>query len=312
MAVVTVYQHGLKAGIAPEKSDHVRAKRGRAQGWTQKATRANIEFLQSVYLPEVTGLGFSFTLTVRYCPESSRQWAAMRKAFVQRLERFGCYRLHWVTEWQRRGVPHLHGMIYFPEPLTLYEYTRQVDILENSWLAVCGEYGGASNGQCIRRVDDPVGWLEYLGKHSARGVDHYQRASSSMPDAWQGASGRVWGYRGVWPTKDGLRFDMSQRGFWELRRRMRSYRIADARAAGEKTRRRRITSARTMLRCHEPHRSEVRGVRDWLPIDAQLKLIRWVLSQGHTIVEVVGDEQIDIRSGEVLSYQPRHCLPRVG
>ncbi|MGN5699134.1 replication protein, partial [Xanthomonas citri pv. mangiferaeindicae] len=66
------------------------------------------------------------------------------------MQRAGMVRLHWVTEWQRRGVPHLHCAIWFPD---LYDLVTPID----AWVAVEGEYGAGHRGQHGRVIDGPVG-----------------------------------------------------------------------------------------------------------------------------------------------------------
>ena len=105
MPVITVYQHGQSSGTPPMRNDHQRAKRDDVTGWSDKTARSNTRFLQSVSLDGLSGHGFAFTLTLRDCPESHDDWHKIRKAFTMRLQRSGMIRLHWVTEWQRRGVP---------------------------------------------------------------------------------------------------------------------------------------------------------------------------------------------------------------
>ncbi|WP_425527867.1 rolling circle replication-associated protein, partial [Xylella fastidiosa] len=62
---------------------------------------------------KLTGVGLALTLTVRDCPATAQEWQRMRRAWEKRMKRAGMIRVHWVTEWQRRGVPHLHCAIWF-------------------------------------------------------------------------------------------------------------------------------------------------------------------------------------------------------
>lgn len=281
MAVITVYQHGVKAGCRPAPSDHKRAKRGRCQGWTARSTRSNLEFLRSVKLDELTGLGHTFTLTVKKCPSSAKVWDAMRDAYVKRLKRGGMIRMHWVTEWQRRGVPHLHGVAYFPLVWSDREYARQHSLVKDAWLAVVSEYKGLDFVQDSKPIADELGWLKYLAKHAARGVNHYQRSQDAIPERWKGVTGRVWGKSGKWPVRDGMRLETTQRGYWMLRRLIRGYRLADARASGDACR---IRSARSMLKCSNPAQSQVRGVSEWIPQEIQLSMLHLVASVGHAVL----------------------------
>jgi len=157
MAVLTVYPNGMKAGIAPAPSDHVRAKRDKVGGWSEKSTRSNLEFLRSVLIDRLDGLGHAFTLTVRTCPDSPEKWAAMRKAYFMRLQRGGCVRLHWVTEWQKRGVPHLHGMAFFPQPADDREYSLQNRLVRHAWLAVVNDAMTEESSQHVNPIETALG-----------------------------------------------------------------------------------------------------------------------------------------------------------
>lgn len=280
MAVVTVYQHGVKAGVAPAPSDHTRAKRGQCQGWTPRATRSNLEFLRSIVIEELTGLGHTFTLTVAKCPSSAKIWEDMRRAYVKRLKRGGMIRLHWVTEWQARGVPHLHGVAYFKVPVDDGEYRRQHALVKDAWVAVVSDYRADRFAQHSNPLETELGWLKYLAKHAARGMTHYQRSQDAIPARWKGITGRVWGKAGKWPKRDGMKLQTTDRGYWQLRRMIRSYRVAEVRSSGDP---RRIVSARGMLRCSVVEESQVRGVSEWIPQEVQLTMLALVASTGHAV-----------------------------
>lgn len=280
MPVFTVYQHGLKAGVAPAPSDHERAKRDKVKGWTAKSARSNLAFLQSVVIDRLDGIGHCITLTVKDCPESAKVWDAMRNAYVKRLTRAGMLRFHWVTEWQERGVPHLHGVAYFPEPESDAEYMAQDRVLRHGWLAIVKKYRATENGQKIVDIEDRLGWLKYLAKHAARGATHYQRSSESIPAGWKGQTGRMWGRAGTWPTAKGIQYDLTPRGFFEMRRAIQRWRLADARSFQNA---KRIRSARKLLQCNVRTLSEVRGVSEWMPMEYQNVLLTWIASMGHAV-----------------------------
>lgn len=87
-------------------------------------------------------------------------------------------------QWQRRGVPHLHCAIWFPDAYDTITPTR-------AWVEVASAYGAGLRGQHARIIDGPVGWFQYLAKHAARGVKHYQRTADSIPEGWQKDRARV-------------------------------------------------------------------------------------------------------------------------
>lgn len=290
MPVMTVYRHGGKGGVAPGRNDHQRMKRGNVEGWSSGAVRRNTQFLMSIEEGQLTGAGVAITLTLRDCPPTSRDWHRIRKAWIERMRRAGMVRLHWVTEWQRRGVPHLHGAIWFPD---MYDLITPI----NAWVDLAGEYGAKHRGQHARIIDGPIGWFQYLAKHAARGVHHYQRSGDNVPLSWELRTGRVWGSSGDWPLAKprqyGLQGAEGDGGWFRLRRLVRSWRKADARASHPKVRAWRIRSARRMLKSSEPELSMLRGFSEWMPSDAvQVRMLAAVASLGHQVV--------DRETGEVI------------
>ncbi len=287
MPIVTVYRHGGKGGIAPRRNAHMRMKRGQVQGWSVGATRRNTQFLMSIREPDLSGAGCAITLTVRDCPATAADWHRIRRAWIKRMERLGMERLHWVTEWQRRGVPHLHGAVWFPDAY------RGHQILEE-WCAVAAPYGAAIRGQHSRVIDGPVGWFQYLAKHAARGVKHYQRSGDNIPEGWQSKTGRVWGHLGEWPIAEPRRFGLQDQhgdgGYFRLRRMVRSWRLADARSEGNAWR---IRSARTMLRNSDLVQSRLQGFREWMPAElVQLRMLANLADRGFHL--------FDRDTGEIL------------
>lgn len=285
MPVISVYHHGCTLGTPPMKNDHKRALRSEVGGWSKSSTRRNTAFLYSVDEKQLTGEGFGLTLTVKDCPPTSQQWAAARTAWVHRLRRDGLIRLHWVTEWQKRGVPHLHCACWFK---TRVGASRAIQ----HWTEVTAKWGSGPRGQAAVGIHDAVGWFQYLSKHASRGLSHYQRSPENIPPQWRYKTGRMWGKVGEWPVGKPHRFEVNQDAFWQFRRRVRSWRISDARqelrhahAPQDKRKaRRRLQSARRMLSCNERFLSEVRGCSEWIESDQQLLLMTWLAAAGYEIV----------------------------
>lgn len=276
MRTLKVYRHGVTMGTPPQKNDHVRSTRGVVTGWSESATRRNTAFLRSAderHLPFTDdGMPLSawaFTLTVKSCPPSSDEWHAVRRHFMKRLDRLGLYRSHWVIEWQKRGVPHLHGAFWFPAGF------RPSQVIDH-WLDLTAPYGALRYGQFVTPVHDSIGWFKYLSKHASRGVKHYQRSPENIPEAWK-KTGRVWGYTGDWPTIQPIQIRLDDSGFFKLRRLFRAWRIADARASRDRFR---IRQAKGMLSSPDRALSSVRGVSEWVPEDFQLVCLHWLQSEG--------------------------------
>lgn len=277
MPVIQAYRHGATAGIPPSVNSHKRALRDSVSGWTDRSTRSNTRFLYSVDERQLTGAGLALTLTVRDCPPSHEDWHRLRTAFFKRLARVGMVRAHWLTEWQRRGVPHLHCAVWFD--LEKHSGAQVMSTISSAWLQLAFGFGAGSRGQQMKPIDDAVGWFQYLSKHAVRGLKHYQRSSENMPEGWQ-TTGRMWGHLGEWPLTEPVRFETDNAGFWAFRRVIRSWRRADARASGDQ---RRIRSARSMLACNERPLSSVRGISEWFPQALQEQVLLYLAGAGHQI-----------------------------
>jgi hypothetical protein len=237
-------------------------------------------------------LALSFTL--RDCPPSHEDWKKLREAFFFRLRCKGLYRLHWLTEWQKRGVPHLHAALWFDVDAVLAYMAKNwpalparsfLDafpvLLKADWLQLTAPYRSSVGAQDIKVINDDLGWLQYLSKHAARGAAHYQRAIGSMPAGWQ-KTGRMWGHLGDFPTSEPLGLDLDSSGWFQFRRIVRRWRIAQARS-DKKPSARRIRSARRMLRCSDRALSSVRGVSEWISLDLGLSIVRWLSVSGCSV-----------------------------
>lgn len=276
MRTLKLYRHGLTMGTAPRKNDHDRAKRGNVVGWSASTTRTNTKFLRSVdekKLPTCSSgrplLGFAFTGTLKDCPPSHDDWVKLKDHFIRRLRRMGLYRMHWLTEWQRRGVPHIHAALWLPLPKSDGEYRRISSLIVGHWVEVASPYGAQRLGQKVLTIEDAIGWFKYLSKHASRGISHYQRSPELVPKGWQ-KTGRMWGKVGDWPVDDAIELQISDELYFRLRRSVRRWRIADARAEGSL---KRLVSARTMLKDSEPARGAVRGVSEWVSQELMLQLL---------------------------------------
>ena len=275
MPVITVCQNGVSMGFPPGRNDHARSPRGNARGWTASATRSNRRFLWCVDCPQLGSHGYSFTLTVRSCPPSAAAWGSMRRALLKRLLRAGAVRLHWLTEWQRRGVPHLHGCVWFPPGIA-------GDIVVSHWLAVASEFGAAISGQDYKPITGALGWLQYLAKHADRGVYNYQRASGSVPAGWSGSTGRMWGHVGQWPLVEPQQLTIDHAGGYAFRRIAQRWRLANARSEVDPAKRSsRIRSARRLLQRRDRGGSSVRGTAEWLPRPVVRDVLLYLALQGH-------------------------------
>lgn len=270
MPVIKLYPNGLTGGVPPRSKNTKPPPRGECHGWTFRTSRGNTRFLYSVLpdqLPTASSneplLGLSGSLTVGECPSTHSNWVHHRQTLFKRLRRMGLHRLHWLTEWQKRGVPHLHFAAWFNIPDSDYDRRALPAIIKADWLYLTCRLRSSDKAQHVEPITNELGWLQYLSKHASRGAAHYQRADASIPSGWV-KTGRMWGHLGEWPTRepDDINFD-NFNVWWDFRRIIRSWRIAQARTA-PKNRGPRIKSARKMLQCSDRKKSAVRGVSEWI------------------------------------------------
>jgi hypothetical protein len=249
-------------------------------GWSAASSRRNRQFLWSVDTDGLTGAGWSFTLTVRNCPATPKEWATWCATYWKRVIFDGAIRLHWVIEWQRRGCPHLHGSVYFPQSMSRREVENR---LLDSW-CYRNPFDAGRAQQRALPIYDAIGWGQYVAKHAARGVRHYQRSPENIPEHWKGNTGRMWGYRGSWPTSAPLRVELDDQegdgGWHAFRRLMRSYAVSQARSKGDRAAQ---VYARGMLKSNRRDLAECRGIASWVPRSVAEQLMENLDSRGFAV-----------------------------
>lgn len=275
MALLTFYRHGLTAGNPPTVNSHKRAPRGDCEGWTIRSTRGNTKFLRSIVETSLTGYGYALTLTVKDCPETHKEWHRLRDVLTKRLARLGMIRLHWLTEWQARAVPHLHAAVWFDTEIDPRE-------ILNCWVYITASLRSNSRSQNIVPISDTVGWFKYLAKHAVRGAGHYQRSSENIPPGWI-KTGRMWGKSGDWPVSEPSRIELDQAGFYVFRRIVKGWRLAQAKSDSTDSRVHRIRSARKMLQTTNPDLGRVRGVSEWINMDLQEQILTHLAASGYSV-----------------------------
>lgn len=291
MALLKLYPNGLTVGNPPMKNNHQRAKRGEVVGWSKSASRNNKKFLYSIDTSSLTGVGYAFTLTLRDCPKTSDEWRNLRRVYFDSLRNCsGFLRLHWVTEWQKRGVPHLHGIVFYDEAEFASgggkHLTMRMEWIKKTWVSLTSwDYNTKIHAQHVDVITEVSGWFKYLSKHSARGAEHYQRSSGNIPEGWK-KTGRVWGHWGDWAVSEPVEIELEKSGFYVFRRVVRAWRKSDARSEKiEKVRNRRIISARKMLSCRDRSLSEVRGVSEWIDKRMAEKILWNLVLLGFDVTE---------------------------
>lgn len=163
--------------------------RGKVVGYSSGSARRNAAFLQSVDYSMLPAGGYSVTLTLRDLPSPS-DWRELKNALVNWLGHRGAsVLLHYVCEFQRRGVPHLHLAVWGVSGKDIVRW----------WLAhTRRRWRSLPQGQHHRRIRTPAHWARYCAKHGARGLAHYQRNRDTLPAAWrEDSAGHMWGKSGA-------------------------------------------------------------------------------------------------------------------
>jgi len=234
-------------------------------GWSRAVSRRNTDFLLSVDSDQLQGFGYALTLTIRECPESPNDWQRARLKLVHRLRRMGMIRMHWLTEWQRRQVPHLHAAVWFSS-----EFTPSQII--SHWMAAASPFGCATDAQFVAPIAGAPGWFEYLAKHAARSITNYQRSPANVPPQWQGKTGRMWGKLGSWPVSDIKAVEVPASVEFQYRRLLMRYQVGKARRQGDV--RREVYFRRYLSRAPKETSARVATPRLWVTEDDQWSLLR--------------------------------------
>ena len=244
--------------------------RGEVRGWSYATALRQKRFLWSVNASELSGQGFAVTLTVRELPADAATWTRMRLAFQKRVARLGVsVRSHWVTEWQARGVPHLHAALYAPVmvPLEVGPMRWQIVL---AWMSVVESFGYtcAFNSQDCKPIEGTMGWLKYMAKHASRGAAHYQR--QGIPDAWR-KSGRMWGYTGDWPVAEPVQVEVNHLEMYRLRRIMRAWAVREATLRGDRKRAQYLRRSPSFVTTERESRWQ--AASEWIPEHVMLRLV---------------------------------------
>lgn len=289
------------------------------RGWSRQSVQRHTEFLQSVDSEQLTGFGYSPTLTLRDCPPTHKAWGLLRGRFFRWLRDWSgstkggrsrggpkLLRMHWVVEEAqvktKGGVPHIHLALYFDRQLTALE----VWALKEKWVQLAGKYGARSQGQHVGRIRPGRGWDRYCAKHASRSQRHYQR--EGLPGGWT-ASGRLWGQSGDWPTRVD-RWLLNPAAVLEIRRLMRSWMVVDAMESACKIAAHRgvpaavacrhcgrrlvhqwrgVKAARRVL-VSDPALWSLKGLRAWMPEELMARMMEWTAGQrGCVVGEILGD-----------------------
>lgn len=266
---VVIRRHGVSGG-APGPGGKP-GKRGKVGGWSSGAASRNAHWLQSVTPPD--GLGIALTLTLKEVV-SAAEWRNILGAFTRALSR--CKNViawHYVVEWQKRGVPHVHFAVYVDANNEAWE--TYMTMFRRWWVDISAN--AEMQSQHARAINSYVGWLEYVAKHGARGVRHYQR--EVVPVDWIGDStGRMWGYGGRWPAHKVGNLSLSRSDYVRFCRVLRRYMVSRGRPR------------RVVRLVNDKTRGFPRGVMEWVPVAITLRLVEWLLSFSDSDVSYLSSE----------------------
>lgn len=294
MPALTAYPQGVSMSIPPSRQiPPPPGRRGTIDGWTSQAASRHLKWLMSVDPAKLNEYDlYAFTLTTRSLPPAASDWQRLRDNWLREVRRALPGALYtWVTEWQGRGAPHLHGMLAVPKGVP---QGIVLGLCYKEWPRVARAYGAAPCGQDCRPSPGTSGWFAYMGKHSGRSASHRQRAG--RPPGWT-STGRLWGHGRGWPTSSQL-INLDQQAWFAIRRLLYAWAVADARS--DRAPARRATRLRYLRRRRRlpADRSRYVGLREWAPPSVVRRLLDWAAAQGYEV------SRIDAATGEILPWQP--------
>ena len=299
MPTISIRAHGVSASkyqqlVNPETGEIVKLadfqppERTATKGWTPNVARRNEQRLQQIDFDAIEGVPAFVTLTMpsqQMADVSAAMFHGWLKRWIQYMKRHGLAHYYWILEFQATGNPHLHLLVWLNHDWDALEQYHAL----SSWVNMLNKSGVGARiqGQAWENIDvggmitvdgesvpaQPERVLMYLAKHAARGVAHYQRQLSNMPEDWQYRSGRVWGHDRGLPLREQQDVECDYPTFWRYRRLVRRWRLAEANGITDPRRRcAAIVQARGMLKCSRPC-SPYRGVSAWMPSNVSSQLL---------------------------------------
>lgn len=265
MATLRVFPGGTSGGFRGGGHRVNETKRGEVKGWTPGSSRRLVAWLWSINADALArDDGWAITLTCGTTPDSAEEWHAVRRAFQERLRRSGVELQHWVVEWTRKGRPHMHMAVYGPGRVDVHALV--------AWLDLCDKRGWpvSTKGQHIERITGVTGWLQYVSKHAARGVAHYQRQGA--PPGWE-KTGRLWGKLGAWPVELPIEVELDDAQFHRYRRLARRWQQDRMRRAGVPAK----VWHRLGRQYGDPQKGRFMGISGWIPDAVSVTLIEYAL-----------------------------------
>jgi len=174
-------------------------------------------------LNELGGSFVSLTVTYRDDPGPSGFRADRLKLLDALRWRTGARRLIWKVEFQRRGVVHLHLLVWVPFGGDDQDQLRELRMwLWDAWERITGGYVGGRH-RVDARFTGAADMARYLSADWSRDSKAYQYR---VPKSWHG-TGRWWAVVGLPASWEVV--PVSQQTFPRLVRTLRRHRQANAR-----------------------------------------------------------------------------------
>lgn len=265
MAKLSIFPGGSSGGFPGPGHRLTDTTRGEVKGWTPGSSRRLVAWLWSVNVDALSrDDGWAVTLTVGETPPSAEEWQACRDKLLRKLRALGVELVHWVVEWTARGRPHLHMAVYGPGRLDAH--------ILSAWLLVVDSMGwpASTKAQHIVPITGTSGWLQYVSKHAARGVAHYQRQGA--PPGWE-KTGRLWGHSGEWPLEVPIEVELERVQFHRYRRLARAWQRARMRREGVPWKH----IKRLGHKYGDKEKGAMMGVSGWIPDAVSLMLVELAL-----------------------------------
>lgn len=171
---------------APEA--HSRPRRGEVVRFSRKSRKRLLEALAEA---QATPTHFITLTYPREWPESPTEWKRHLANFFKRVARqWPSYGAVWRLEFQRRGAPHFHALIYNLTGISPMEFRLWV---RQAWYEVVnsGDERHLYAGTQADEVKSHAHAARYVSKYAAKVSD-----DECLPDTDGESIGRFWGVRG--------------------------------------------------------------------------------------------------------------------
>ena len=222
LGTLTFYQGGnlasLKAPTHQKPSPGGGGPRGQVLEFSRASRRRMMQFTNSINFGKA-GLPYFVTLTYHEdWPKAPSEWKAQLKALTKRIERvWGSVTLLWRLEFQKRGAPHFHLLLWLHDPQGReWHPTQRLLQLQNNiswfWNAIVDPHNPAhlAAGTNVQGCRNLRHMNAYLSKYMAKPE---QLVEGQTPP------GRFWGkWRAVWLPIEPVVSWINERQFVQLRR----------------------------------------------------------------------------------------------